>query len=762
MGQPKRSVLLVELSDLRQIPGKTSAVFPLLGGLYHEQAIASHWIRFGIGLDEGSSAAAGGVELCPEDFQRLCQATCDYEATEVLLSEPLTADQTERLAQRSPEAVLGDASHPATLTELAAVDPTHVEPRYEWDPGNAAVASKHMDVVHLTLQPPVAWLQVGRDWIERQVAGIRRSRPGPHGYPRAVALEEIQTADQVAACIAALRQHQLEEHIELWIALHAGKVPEVAATIRGHFVTSPASRLRVVVHACTVDRVAPSELAPDACATTVLDGLRCINELRELAQEHRGRFWYRGLDLGLDRGLLRHFELREWETARGWRKSTGVDTEKTGAAELAVPETKTDGPRTYWFGDQRVGLAELLRRLTPLVRQDLKPVLAIAGITRADLRGAAKAVLEEAGTAHRLVNDRADAGQAERVLLVAREEDALHQAGAALRGLAASSDTAARRDALHRVGMLFGYPECCVREYATQSREGERPLAWSAFARRANRAGSIPPSLRPLLVPTLGFVPCSAGCATAAASYSSWFELLGRNLAEHAAADAAEWFALDGNEHVALRVVRRDEDSLHYDPSSAAGAAGPTGDWLRAGDRLRFASGQIQVWRGDALLGTCTATHGVWDPARCWDAATWRELCRGILTRQLAAALPPTQLDWGLRGSPRAGVENEVAQPDHSRFCERVEAALRTSADSLHARTGYAVRSVTTQRSGVRVLLNDGADRLDLWVEPARSATQAFRCGQWVAITHSPDSPVDTQDQRAAVAQLFALLEKAR
>ena len=44
MGQPKKSVVLVELSDLSQIPGRTNALFPLLRGLYGIFQTRDGWI----------------------------------------------------------------------------------------------------------------------------------------------------------------------------------------------------------------------------------------------------------------------------------------------------------------------------------------------------------------------------------------------------------------------------------------------------------------------------------------------------------------------------------------------------------------------------------------------------------------------------------------------------------------------------------------------------------------------------------------------
>ena len=81
-------------------------------------------------------------------------------------------------------------------------------------------------------------------------------------------------------------------------------------------------------------------------------------------------------------------------------ESAGVDTEKVEASGPTVQETTTDGWRTYRFSDQQVGLVELLRRLTPLVSQGLKPVLAIEGLTRAELRGGALRVRCRHGPAH--------------------------------------------------------------------------------------------------------------------------------------------------------------------------------------------------------------------------------------------------------------------------------------------------------------------------------------------------------------------------
>jgi hypothetical protein len=235
-------VLLVELVDLKRVPGKMSTTFPLLRGRYVAEGVTSHWIRFGVGLDQGSHAASGGVVLCADDLERLQQALKDYEVTCLVLSEPLDPLQADALVCQAPSLVLQNASDPAVLAELLGPGVADVEPSYEWDPANNAAAAKHLDVIPLTPQPLMGEDTAGLDaaaWLRRQVASIRRCRPPPYSCPGAVVLDGLDQPELISACIKALCEHELEKHTEMWLALRADQVPTATTVVREHYARSP-------------------------------------------------------------------------------------------------------------------------------------------------------------------------------------------------------------------------------------------------------------------------------------------------------------------------------------------------------------------------------------------------------------------------------------------------------------------------------------------------------------------------------------------
>jgi signal transduction histidine kinase len=273
------------------------------------------------------------------------------------------------------------------------------------------------------------------------------------------------------------------------------------------------------------------------------------------------------------------------------------------------------------LGEARVELPTLLARLAPLVRSGLEPALAIAGVSRADLRDLAPA-LEGLLAAH------AGAGDGGRGTLVVAARREVLDARVACEARLRSADPRARAAAEAERARLHGEPACCARARTARAWGALGACGW-AVLEAAEEGGEEAFPLDPLVVPAVGAVPCRPGCPAAAARRDARRAALGISVDPRAG-----WvFSLapgpDG-ELVALPGATEEGGVLRYDPDRIAPGDGEARALLRRGDRVRTVPGQLRVHRGGTLAGLLTASHGLLHPglAAGSDADAWRELAR--------------------------------------------------------------------------------------------------------------------------------------
>jgi hypothetical protein len=216
------------------------------------------------------------------------------------------------------------------------------------------------------------------------------------------------------------------------------------------------------------------------------------------------------------------------------------------------------------------------------------------------------------------------------------------------RAIASAADRVSRSTAVVEAGLLHGYPQCCVKAYACSDFAGLGLRGWATLAVRSALPGRIPGYLHPLLVPALGFVPCSAACPLAEAQHRSLFELL--DVAPALDSANVHLVSLDAQtdgELLILPNVTVAGSTVHYHPSATTSGCAELADRIRRGDRLELVAGQIRIMQAADLVDLLTVSHALWSAERCWHAQEWCELGAGAAFAACQASDPgaPTQED---------------------------------------------------------------------------------------------------------------------
>ncbi|MBM4388145.1 MAG: hypothetical protein FJ088_10435, partial [Deltaproteobacteria bacterium] len=186
------------------------------------------------------------------------------------------------------------------------------------------------------------------------------------------------------------------------------------------------------------------------------------------------------------------------------------------------------GKRRHRIGTKRMELAELLKKLDPLLKSGVKPLLSIENVTPDEVAsGEVESLMRDMGI--RTVfqrNLRFGKRYASGVLFCGNDEERLGRLVAAHEAMLDAENEKDMSAAIIETGNLYGYPECCIRAFAAKKFSYAGTDRWTVFAKRNEISGEIPQALNPLLVPALMFVPCRPDCREAGRVYSSWFDVL--------------------------------------------------------------------------------------------------------------------------------------------------------------------------------------------------------------------------------------------
>lgn len=615
----ERRVFLLEFVNADQSPGRISESLPFIAGRLSEQGVPLRWLRFAVSTTNLFENARDHVTLAPDESSRLLASVAEFRPTVLICTDGLGDELRGALRAAAPGLRLHESFTPATESLLRLLDRPGFWPRYDWEAGNPAAARRDIDNIYLNhlddcgyrrctfcqsyaAEPPPP--RTPKAWFEKQLEAIARSRRAPGRLPHAVLLSCLPHPDILGLCLEGLRRRGMEG-VRLLMAVRTNQVPSVVRLLRRSFAEDPASRIGVGVYASGIESFDAGELTLYNKGTRPLDGIRAVNELRELAADFPGRFSYEGLSfllftpwttlesLELNYGIIRHLGMGDDRsnlyqcrlrlhaglplTALAEQHGLTVD-EETDPVMIMNRRKLFSSERPWRFADPRV-----------------RPISRI--VLRYDLLG----------------TPLADA-------LARRVESSLLAADPAWRRGGSDGD------------FLLGFTLAAIAE----ARAASGPLDESELLERTVARWRAAKAARPSLLER------PRGLAAPAP---------GRALL----------FSFDGAERAELAVTGSCDETLDYDPERVVGA-GRLADLLRRGRRLLLAPGQIRVLTdpGEALE-VMTLTHGLWSAERAWHAAEWAELGRAAAWSRARAKKAPEEgvllVEFAALGRYTLGVE---------------------------------------------------------------------------------------------------------
>lgn len=313
-------------------------------------------------------------------------------------------------------------------------------------------------------------------------------------------------------------------------------------------------------------------------------------------------------------------------------------------------------------------------------------------------------------------------------------------------------------EALAELGLLLGYPDCCVDAFVRSGSSGHRAsYNWVHLANRMSFGGAVSPLFNPWAGPLSAYVPCRLGCERSARLAERAFDIVARALPRGIAEELQRrmehpWLVSLRAEGAALELVPERGVSERFRCRPGAASRGcPELALAAEADEVLLDAERLVLLRGGREHAELTGRAFVWWHERPLQAPLW--------TRVLA-------LRDALAASDRAA----RAADDGLRLRPEVEAIRRWLDEALAdmARRGlrpgglegWALDAASPER--LRLRLGAGPDTVVLDVTSAGGAAtrSLFRIGD-AAFSYPADHPLDSPRRRAATLELARHL-KAR
>ena len=299
------------------------------------------------------------------------------------------------------------------------------------------------------------------------------------------------------------------------------------------------------------------------------------------------------------------------------------------AIEQAASVSAGGGAR-FRLGEERLDLFALVGRLARVITSDCRPLVAIDGVTRAELSAGFAQLASSLGL-HYALRDTDRPG----TLLLANDPERLTRRLAVGAALAVASDETQRAAARYEAGRLHGLPDCCAQAYAHSVFAGQHRRRLALLHGRAAWPNITISALSPFWAPMLEFVPCRPDCTRAVALQTATFAALGGESATPTTdAEHAEVFALvptPSDDVVSLLLTHCDDASLRYEPSLIDPRASRLHSRLRAAERLELVPGQLRLIHDGVVIDSLTASHGLWHRTRLWHPEFTLELASAMM-----------------------------------------------------------------------------------------------------------------------------------
>ena len=682
-----RRVFLLEFVNADQSPGRISESLPFVAGRLSGLGIPLRWLRFAISTTNLFENGSDHVTLSREESARLLGALAEFRPTSLISTDSLSPALRAEVLSAAPGVRLHESFSPATESLLRLLDLPGFWPRYDWEPANAAAGRKEIDNIYLnhledcgyrrctfclSFAPESPPPRTPAAWLEKQIEAVSRSRSGAERLPNAVLLSCLPHPDVLELCLEGLRSRGMDG-VKLLMAVRTNQIPAVVRLLRKAFARHPDSRTAVGIYASGIESFDGDDLRLYNKGTRPLDGLRAVNDLRELAADFPDRFSYEGLSFLL---------FTPWTTLEGLELNYAI------IRHLGLGDDRSNLYQCRLRLHPEIPLTSLAEQHGLVVDEEPDPVLVMNRRKLFTAERAWRFADPRVRPVSRLVLRYDLLGTPMADDLTRSLERRLLEADPSWRRRGGDGD------------FLLGFTLCAI----AAARAEDEPLDEEALLERAAslwRSGraSAPPASPRLEAPPERF------------------------LAAHPGEDRAWVFSFDGAEAAGVTVEQADDDSVTYDPRSVVGD-GRLADLLRGGRRLLLVPGQIRIVSGKGeVAGVLTLTHGLWWPRRTWHAAEWAELSRAA-RRSPPARRPSGEgvllVEFAALGRFTLGVEFPFIHSWVKRVLDAPVLWLRFALDPA-ARFGGGESGMSLSEGDLKVLLERTKDF------PARRVLFSFR-----------------------------------
>ena len=359
-----------------------------------------------------------------------------------------------------------------------------------------------------------------------------------------------------------------------------------------------------------------------------------------------------------------------------------------------------------------------------------------------------------------------------------------------------------KRRAAKRLGLLYGYPECCAQAFSRETLEAWTYNEWLHLWLRVSEPGPVPWQTSPFTHYGVYYVPCSLLCTKSVDLVDKLFGELGNRLPGKGINEIVAH-----NQNPVFFLLNRPGQLVELIPEGTpaekfryrAGRRGgddPRLDSVLAGDNVIIEEGRISIYKGERLIEAFILDAYVWWLERAFHPRFWRLCAAQVLGKG------SRKTGWGLARQRRqelnraeelpvdrgASVEKEdskarepVSEMAGERNFQPRQMAVPSSLPSLARASispelrrlsrlikksarirfgGYQVmQSSVDPHERTFVVLENGRERIELIIGLKRAMKGFFITAGPFAICHRKETPLDSVAKVKALTMLAKYLE---
>lgn len=402
-------------------------------------------------------------------------------------------------------------------------------------------------------------------------------------------------------------------------------------------------------------------------------------------------------------------------------------------------------PNRFRVGEAKLTLLEFLENALETIKKDLRKIIWLEHVTKAELTSDIKQLLKENDFEVASFQTKKTRQAQETTLVICKDKSTLSRFFELQDCLNSDSEQKEKEKAAVELGKLFGYPECCAASFAENYLSQRRPLRWAFFEKRMKSPAAISHTMNPFIVPELSHIPCSIECERAEQTFRKIFETMKVDTDIVERNNYAHFFSFDEREDdcLSFKVIKHDQESLFYDPQTIKDDGRLRTSWLLKGNRIDILPGQIRIYAEQKLLDISTANHGIWFAEKSWYEEEWIELAHAAIEirREFKPKTP--------------AVEKQ------SLFTRWLQHILTKIDPVVADQTGFHIQEINPHVEKVDVTLKNKDFSFQIVLRKSSEKAQAFKRGEYLSASFVGSEMVDDRKQIPTLDFLLSILEKA-